>query len=154
MATEIERKFLVKGNEWRSQAQGVFYRQGYLTTNQGLTVRVRIVGENAYLTIKGPTQGYSRAEFEYPIPLSDAQTMLDTLCDRPLIEKTRYQLQHSHLTWEIDEFTGDNTGLIIAEVELTQEDQLIDLPPWLDVEVSHDPRYYNANLVKYPYSQW
>lgn len=154
MATEIERKFLVQGEKWRSQAIGIFYAQGYLTTNQGLTVRVRIAGELGYLTIKGPTRGYSRLEFEYPIPLPDAQMMLETLCDRPLIEKTRYRIEYQGLIWEVDEFQGDNSGLIIAEVELTEENQVIELPDWLGVEVSQDPRYYNANLVKYPYSQW
>jgi len=154
MATEIERKFLVQGEEWRSQALGTFYAQGYLTTNQGLSVRVRIAGELGYLTIKGPTQGYSRLEFEYPIPLADAQIMLETLCDRPLVTKTRYRIKDQELVWEIDEFQGDNSGLIIAEVELTQENQVIDLPDWIGVEVSGEPRYYNANLVNYPYSQW
>ena len=154
MATEIERKFLVQGEEWRSQALGTFYAQGYLTTNQGLSVRVRIAGELGYLTIKGPTQGYSRLEFEYPIPLADAQIMLETLCDRPLVTKTRYRIKDRELVWEIDEFGGDNSGLIIAEVELTQENQVIDLPDWIGVEVSGEPRYYNANLVNYPYSQW
>lgn len=151
---EIERKFLVKPEQWRSPDPGVFYCQGYLTTNQGLTVRVRIAGVQAFLTIKGPTQNYSRLEFEYPIPLADAQIMLDTLCDRPLIEKIRYRVQHQGLIWEIDEFKGDNAGLMIAEVELTTENQQIDLPDWVGEEVSTDPRYYNANLVKYPYSQW
>ena len=154
MATEIERKFLVQGEKWRSQAIGIFYAQGYLSTNQGLTLRVRIAGELGYLTIKGPTRGYSRLEFEYPIPLADAQIMLETLCDRPLIEKTRYRIEYQGLIWEVDEFQGDNSGLIIAEVELTDENQVIELPDWLGVEVSQDPRYYNANLVKYPYSQW
>ena len=117
-------------------------------------MRVRIAGELGYLTIKGPSQGYSRLEFEYPIPLPDAQIMLETLCDRPLIEKTRYRIEYQGLIWEVDEFQGDNSGLIIAEVELTDENQVIELPDWLGVEVSQDSRYYNANLVKYPYSQW
>ncbi|TVQ44675.1 MAG: CYTH domain-containing protein [Gloeocapsa sp. DLM2.Bin57] len=154
MPTEIERKFLVKPAQWRSPNPGVFYSQGYLTTNQGLTVRVRIAGAQAFLTIKGPTQNYSRLEFEYPIPLADAQIMLDTLCDRPLIEKIRYQVQHQGLIWSIDEFKGDNAGLMIAEVELTTENQLVELPDWVGEEVSHDTKYYNASLVKYPYSQW
>jgi adenylate cyclase len=154
MGQEIERKFLVKQDNWRGQTQGVVYRQGYLSTNNGLTVRVRVMGEQAYLTIKGPSVGYSRAEFEYPIPLADAQIMLNTLCDRPLIEKTRYKLQYHNLTWEIDEFAGDNQGLILAEVELTQENQIIQLPDWVGKEVSDDPKYYNVNLVKYPYSEW
>ncbi|ELR99595.1 CYTH domain-containing protein [Gloeocapsa sp. PCC 73106] len=154
MSTEIERKFLVKGEQWREEATGILYRQGYLTTTEGLTVRVRIVGTHAYLTIKGPTQGFSRLEFEYPIPLADAQIMLDSLCDRPLIEKTRYKIQQNELTWEIDEFSGENLGLIVAEVELTSENQVIQLPEWLGIEVSDDSRYFNANLVRYPYSHW
>ncbi len=154
MGTEIERKFLVNQKQWRAPNSGVYYSQGYLTTNQGLTVRVRIAGEQAFLTIKGPTQNYSRLEFEYPIPRADAQVMLDTLCDRPLIEKIRYQVEYQGLLWEIDEFQGDNAGLMIAEVELTTENQSVELPDWVGEEVSTDSRYYNANLVKYPYSQW
>jgi adenylate cyclase len=154
MAIEIERKFLVKGEQWRSLGKGKIYRQGYFPTTQGCTIRVRIIGDQGYLTIKGKTQGYSRSEFEYPIPLADAHEMLNTLCDRPLIEKTRYKITLDHLIWEVDEFTGDNQGLILAEVELTSEDQKINLPEWIHQEVTGDPQYYNVNLVKYPFSQW
>lgn len=161
MATEIERKFLVKGDEWRKRSQwkpslatGSVYRQGYLSTKKGCSVRVRLVGNQGYLTIKGLSQGISRAEYEYPIPAEDAQEMLDKLCDRPLIEKTRYKIELGGLTWEIDEFAGENQGLIVAEVELTDENQTIELPDWIDKEVSDDPRYYNVNLVQHPYSQW
>ena len=153
MATEIERKFLLKNEGWRGLATGVIYRQGYLTTGEGITVRVRIVGNQGFLTVKGATVGKSRLEFEYPVPLEDAQQMLDTLCDRPLIEKTRYKIKQGDLVWEIDEFAGENQGLILAEVELEEENQTIDLPQWIDREVS-DPKYFNANLAKYPYSQW
>ncbi len=153
MAIEIERKFLVKGEAWRSQATGILYRQGYLLANQGKTVRVRRAGDRGYLTIKGATQGISRHEFEYDIPLSDAEELLN-MCDRPLIEKTRYTLQHKGLTWEVDEFWGDNKGLIIAEVELTDPDQSVQLPDWIDREVSADPRYFNAALARNPYQSW
>ncbi len=117
-------------------------------------MRVRLAGDRAFLTIKGATTGISRAEFEYPIPVADARVLLETLCDRPLIQKTRYTIPWGDLVWEVDEFSGDNQGLILAEVELDRADQAIALPEWVGAEVSEDPRYYNANLVKYPFSQW
>ena len=154
MATEIERKFLVKGDEWRTLATGIVYRQGYLSTKKDCSVRVRLVGDRGYLTIKGLTQGFSRAEYEYVIPAEDARYMLDKLCVRPLIEKTRYKIDYAGLTWEVDEFAGENQGLIIAEVELPEENHQIELPNWIDKEVSDDPRYYNVNLIQQPYMQW
>jgi adenylate cyclase len=154
MPTEIERKFLVKDDQWRTNATGALYRQGYISTNKHCSVRVRLVGDQGYLTIKGSTQGLSRAEYEYLIPAGDAQEMLDNLCDRPLIEKTRYTLEVAGLTWEIDEFAGENQGLIVAEVELIDENQIIELPDWIGQEVSDDPRYYNVNLAQHPISQW
>lgn len=155
MATEIERKFLVKNDAWKKQATGKLYRQGYITTKDGITtVRIRIAGEQAFITIKGKTEGIGRAEFEYEIPLEDAQTMLNTLCDRPLVEKVRYKLQIDDLVWEIDEFLGENEGLIMAEVELKNENQTVNLPHWVGDEVSHDARYYNVNLAKNPYRNW
>ncbi|MGI0486259.1 CYTH domain-containing protein [Pantanalinema rosaneae CENA516] len=154
MPTEIERKFLVIGDDWRQLAPGVVYSQGYIAKTDGRVVRVRIAGDQGYLTIKGATQGISRSEYEYVIPIEDARELLQTLCDRPLIEKTRYKIVQSGLVWEVDEFAGDNQGLIMAEVELSDANQAIDLPSWIGEEVSHDPRYYNSNLVKYPYSQW
>lgn len=154
MPTETERKFLVKGEEWRSLSTGTVYRQGYIATKKGTTVRVRLVGNQGYLTIKGITQGISRAEYEYPIPAEDAQEMLNTLCEPPLIEKTRYKIVIAGLIWEIDEFAGENQGLIMAEVELTDANQVIELPDWIGKEVSDDLRYYNVNLVQHPYSQW
>jgi CYTH domain-containing protein len=153
MAVEIERKYLVNGDRWRSLGQGILYRQGYITSKPEVTVRVRLVGDCGYLTIKGATGGLSRLEYEYPIPVEDAREMLDNLCDRPLIEKYRYKIPYQNLIWEVDEFLGENQGLIIAEVELEDEGQMINLPDWIDREVS-DPKYFNANLVKYPYSQW
>ncbi|GAB4196170.1 MAG: CYTH domain-containing protein [Coleofasciculaceae cyanobacterium] len=154
MATEIERKFLVKGDEWRSLATGIVYRQGYLSTKKDCSVRVRLVADRGYLTIKGLTQGFSRAEYEYVIPAEDAREMLDNLCVSPLIEKTRYKIDYAGLTWEVDEFAGENQGLIIAEVELPEENHQIELPNWIDKEVSDDPRYYNVNLIQHPYSHW
>lgn len=154
MAVEIERKFLVKGDEWRSLATGVVYRQGYIPTAKPTSVRIRVVGEQAYLTLKGATTGTVRAEFEYPIPLEDAIEMLETLCDRPFIKKTRYQIPQGDLIWEVDEFEGENQGLIVAEVELSDENQALELPNWIGEEVSHDARYFNVNLVKHPFSQW
>ncbi|AFY35005.1 CYTH domain-containing protein [Calothrix sp. PCC 7507] len=154
MAKEIERKFLVNGDSWREIAEGCVYCQGYISTQKTVTVRIRIAGNQGYLTIKGPSVKYSRSEFEYSIPVQDAQEMIDTLCDRPLIEKTRYRIEFGGLTWEIDEFDGVNQGLIIAEVELSDEEQQIELPTWIGEEVSDDPKYFNSNLVKHPFSQW
>ncbi len=155
MAQEIERKFLVTADSWRPLATGQPYCQGYIATARpGHSVRVRLAGDRGYLTIKGPTQGLTRAEFEYPIPVADAQAMLSTLCDRPFIEKTRYRLPRGEVVWEIDEFAGENVGLIVAEVELQSENQPLDLPDWVGREVSGEARYYNASLVKHPYSQW
>lgn len=154
MGTEIERKFLVKGDDWRAIASGQIYCQGYILAEQGKTVRVRIIGDQGYLTIKGPTSGITRSEFEYPIPVDDAQELLQTLCQPPLIQKTRYKIPWGELIWEIDEFFGENQGLILAEVELHDADQAVNLPPWIGAEVSHDPRYYNSNLAKHPFSQW
>ncbi len=154
MAQEIERKFLVVGDGWRGLAPGVAYRQGYIPRGNGATVRVRIAGERGYLTLKGPTVGLTRSEFEYAIPLEDAIALLQTLCEPPLIEKIRYRIPYDGLTWEVDEFTGENQGLILAEVELTTETQGISLPSWVGLEVSHDARYRNANLAIHPYSTW
>ena len=154
MGTEIERKFLVIGDEWRSLGPGTAYSQGYLASDSRRTVRVRIAGEQGFITIKGATEGISRAEFEYEIPVEDARELLENLCDRPFIQKMRYKIQYGGLLWEVDEFAGENQDLILAEVELSDAAQAIALPPWIGAEVSHDSRYYNSNLVKFPYSQW
>lgn len=154
MGQEIERKFLVKAESWRRPDNGIRYRQGYLSTVTERTVRVRTAGDKAYLTIKGVTVGATRAEYEYEIPLADANEILDRLCERPLIEKTRYRVAHGGLVWEVDEFEGENAGLIISEVELQREDQAITLPDWVGEEVTHDPRYFNANLVAHPFRRW
>lgn len=154
MGQEIERKFLVVGDDWRNVAQGEDIAQGYIPTQDTRTVRVRRAGDRAYLTLKGPAVGLVRPEFEYAIPVEDAQTILETLCTPPLIEKTRYRLPRGNVVWEIDEFWGDNRGLIIAEVELTSPDQAVDLPEWIGKEVTYDPRYYNANLARAPFTTW
>ncbi|TDM08408.1 MAG: adenylate cyclase [Ideonella sp. MAG2] len=152
MALEIERKFLVVGEAWR-QGTGVRYAQGYLNRDKQRTVRVRVAGEAAFLTIKGLTQGATRAEFEYPLPMADALALLP-LCEGPLIEKTRYVLRVGGTTWEVDEFHGDNAPLVVAEVELPSEDAAFERPDWLGDEVTHDVRYFNANLSVRPFSQW
>ena len=154
MAKEIERKFLVRGNSWRGQDGGKRYRQGYLSTVKERTVRVRTTGDKGFITIKGESVSTTRSEYEYEIPLVDANEMLDRLCERPLIEKTRYRVSHEGLAWEIDEFEGDNRGLTIAEVELKDETQSVTLPGWIGQEVTGDHRYFNANLVANPFSQW
>lgn len=154
MAQEIERKYLVKGTAWRSLGKGTVTRQGYLSSMKERTVRVRIAGEKGFLTIKGVSKGITRAEFEYAIPVAEAAAMLDGLCERPVIEKTRYVVESGEYTWEIDEFHGDNAGLIVAEVELQSPDEKPPLPDWVGEEVSSDPRYFNSNLVKKPFKTW
>ena len=150
MGTEIERKFLVPGDAWKvAAAAGVRIRQGYLSSDKDRTVRVRIAGDQAWLTVKGLTQGSSRPEFEYPVPLPDGEAMLE-MCERPLLEKTRHRVAHGGLEWEVDVFEGDNAGLVLAEVELERADQPVSLPPWAGLEVTDDPRYYNVHLAKHP----
>lgn len=152
MAIEIERKFLVTGTAWR-QGPGRLLCQGYLNQACGVTVRVRIDDARGFLTVKGPAEGLSRAEFEYEIPLPDAQELLK-LCSGALIEKRRYQVFLDGYCWEIDEFLGENCGLIVAEIELPAEDAPYSRPAWLGREVSDDPRYRNSNLVLCPFSSW
>ena len=153
MGNEIERKFLVTDG-WRQQVHhSVVCRQGYLSTAPERTVRVRIMGDNAFLTIKGQTRGYSRHEFEYPIPVADAQELLQ-MAVHPLVEKIRHYVQYAGMLWEIDEFSGDNAGLVVAEIELEEEAQSFHSPPWLGQEVTEDKRYYNASLSRSPYSLW
>lgn len=152
MGIEIERKFLVSGDAWRNNS-GVLYRQGYLNRDKARTVRVRLAGDAAYLTVKGQSTGASRAEFEYPIPCADAVALL-ALCDGPLIEKTRYIVLHAGMRWEVDEFAGDNAGLVVAELELASEDQAFEHPAWLGAEVTHNARYFNSNLATHPFRVW
>jgi CYTH domain-containing protein len=154
MAIEIEKKFLVKGKDWKEGSRSKVYYQGYLCSGSGQTVRVRIAGENALITIKGRSTNISRLEFEYPIPLEDSRILLDEVCQQPIIHKRRFFKEHKGFTWEIDEFYGENQGLVLAEIELESEDQQFARPEWLGEEVSHDGRYYNASLRTYPYSMW
>lgn len=154
MGIEIERKFLVQGEQWKLGATRSLLCQGYISAEPGRIVRVRIDGDAAMLTIKGMTTGIRRAEWEYPIPVADARSLLDELCQKPLIEKYRYRLPIGGLIWEIDEFLGDNAGLVVAEVELESESQLFDRPVWLGEDVSHDHRYANASLLQHPFSHW
>ncbi len=150
---EIERKFLVKNASWREGAGGTLYRQGYLCSDAIRTVRARTVGGKASLNIKGAAAGISRAEFEYEIPVEDANFLLDNLCGTPVIEKNRFIIEHCGMTWEVDEFLGENEGLIIAEIELPSEDHAFDLPGWAGDEVSGDNRYYNAYLGEHAFSE-
>ena len=154
MANEIERKFLVCNSKWKSLGHGELFRQGYLSLYPEHTVRVRVAGGKGFLTIKGKTKGITRSEYEYTIPVTDAVSMLDTLCSGPEIEKMRYRIPHAGKVWEVDEFLGDNAGLIVAEIELDSEDQKIKLPEWIGEEVSEDPRYYNSNLTRHPFCKW
>ncbi len=154
MAAEIERKYRVDLTLWKPSDPGTLYQQGYLSAHKERVVRVRMEGAVAKLTVKGITTGVTRAEFEYEIPVEDAAVMLRDLCEHPLIEKRRHLETYEGKTWEIDVFVGDNDGLVIAEVELTSETEPFSLPPWAIEEVSHDPRYYNANLVTSPFKSW
>jgi len=154
MGLEIERKYLVDVSIWRPAGAGVALRQGYLSSHPDRVVRVRIAGDHAALTIKGKNAGITRVELEYDIPIADAHTMLDTLCERPLIEKTRHREMFAGKAWDIDVFAGDNAGLVLAEIELASETELYDVPPWAVEDVSDDARYYNSNLMKQPFTRW
>jgi adenylate cyclase len=153
MGQEIERKFLVSDDSWQT-GTGASIRQGYLRNEIEGTVRVRTKGKRAFLTIKGRSEGISRLEFEYEIPVTDADQILDELCVKPLIEKIRYEVVFGGFTWEVDEFMGENAGLVVAEIELEEEAQAFPKPDWLGKEVSGDFRYQNASLVRYPYRMW
>jgi CYTH domain-containing protein len=154
MGHEIEKKFLITNDNWRSLGTGKDYCQGYLNSGDGATLRIRTIGERGIITVKGPNEDGKRLEFEYDIPYQDAREMLDSLCRKPLIEKTRYKIPFGGFIWEVDEFKGENVGLIFAEIELTAVDQTFEIPEWIGEEVTGDIRYYNANLVSYPFSQW
>lgn len=152
MATEIERKFLVVGSSWKT-SEGTLICQGYLNREPARTVRVRLAGDRAFLTIKGSSQGIARLEFEYPIPFGDAEALLH-LCDGPVVRKRRHEVWHQGCKWEIDVFEGENQGLVVAEIELVSEEQMFDRPDWLGEEVSDDPRYYNSRLATHPFKSW
>lgn len=154
MGIEIERKFLVCNDDWRHHADaGTRYEQGYLSSNRDCSVRVRIEGEQARLNIKSATLGIIRQEFEYSIPIDEARELLDSFCPNT-VYKTRYLVQHADKTWEVDVFEKDNAGLVVAEVELEDENERIKLPEWAGEEVSGDPRYYNTELARHPYTRW
>jgi adenylate cyclase len=155
MATEIEHKFLLANEEWRKEVEkSIQYKQGYLNSLPTSSIRVRISDRNAWLNIKSATIGTERLEFEYEIPLADAEEITAYLCNKPLIEKTRHFIRVGDNLWEIDEFAGDNAGLIVAEIELSEKGKFFHKPPWLGVEVTHDLRYYNNNLAINPYKYW
>ena len=154
MSREIERKFLLRDDRWRALGQGVTMRQGYLSTDPDRVVRVRIAGDAAFLTIKSRMVGVTRGEWEYPLPLDEAQTLLASVCLQPIIDKLRYRIAHAGMVWEVDEFFGENAGLIVAEIELAAEDQAFDKPDWIGAEVTHDARYFNSNLLRLPYVNW
>ena len=158
MGVEIERKFLLKNGDWRKfVTMSSRIRQGYMQNDAHATVRVRLIDDEAYLTLKAPqsASGVTRLEYEYPIPAEDANGLLDTICTPPLIEKIRHYIPAENgLMWEIDEFSGDNAGLVVAELELPAENTPYICPDWLGEEVTGDIRYYNSNLIKNPYSRW
>ena len=154
MALEIERKYLIDLEKIGTLENGIRIKQGYLSTNKDAVVRVRVKNDKAYLTIKGSNIGVTRLEFEYEIPLIEANEMLDKLCQKPVIDKTRYLIDYENHTWELDIFYGDNEGLVVVEVELSSEDETIILPSWVKEEVTSDARYYNSNLMKHPFKDW
>lgn len=154
MGVEIERKFLLQGDAWRALGEPVLLRQGYLSSNPDRTVRVRIEGGQGSMTIKGRSVGATRAEWEYPIPLQDANELLDRLCEQPIIEKYRRRIAIGAHVWEVDEFLGANDGLVVAEIELASEDQQFDKPDWIGAEVTDDRRYFNSSLIRNPFSTW
>lgn len=159
MSKEIERKFLVRSAVYKTLAAGTHYHQGYIPTVNGMTVRIRIAGNNAFITMKDHAIGFTRHEFEYPIPIDDASQMLELMCAKPQIEKYRYVIPVTtasglELHWEVDEFCGDNEGLIIAEIEVPSEDTQFELPEWVGEEVTGDKRYYNSQLCNNPYKNW
>ena len=153
MAKEIERKFLVDTGKLPALPKGMVLKQGYIPT-QGITVRARISDDQAFLTLKGRAAGLTRSEFEYPIPVKDARQILNELCAHPLIEKTRYLIPYGVHTWELDIFEGDNEGLVVAEIELSSENEVFELPAWVTEDVSYDTKYRNSNLIAHPFCEW
>ena len=153
MGVEIERKFLLNGDQWRALGQPLLLRQGYLSSTPARVVRVRIEGEQAFMTVKSKSVGATRGEWEYPIPLLDANELL-VLCEQPLVEKYRRKIEFAGNVWEVDEFLGANAGLVVAEIELSSENQQFERPEWIGAEVTHDARYFNSALARHPYSAW
>lgn len=155
MSIEIEHKFLLRNDLWRNEiSHSCHYQQGYLSSNSNSSIRIRTTDNQAWLNIKSATIGNQRHEYEYPIPIQDAQEIMHNLCNKPVINKTRYFInRHPHI-WEIDEFYDENEGLIVAEIELASPDEIFEHPLWLGNEVTHDLRYYNNNLIKNPFKTW
>lgn len=151
---EIERKYLVKNLDFVKYGVPHRIKQGYISTEEGRVVRIRIKDQKGYLTLKSAAQGFARHEFEYEIPVADAEQMLDAMCHKPIIDKTRFDLLHKGKKWEIDVFNGENEGLIIAEIELQSKDEEFKIPPFIDREVTDDPRYYNAYIAQHPFCTW
>jgi len=155
MPIEIERKFLLVNNAWRDELKCSFrIRQGYMGEIDKASVRIRVQGDKANINIKSATLSMRRMEYEYEIPLSEAEEMLDQLCKQPQVDKTRYIVERGKHKWEIDEFYGENAGLIVAEIELDDEAEVFEKPPWVGKEVTGDPRYYNVSLIKHPFKSW
>ena len=154
MAKEIERKFLIDISGVKSIGSGSWIKQGYISTTDNTAVRIRVTGTVAYLTLKGENQGATRPEFEYEIPIEDANEIIKELCSGPVIDKTRYLVEYGSHTWEIDVFHGDNDGLIVAEVELESETEEVDLPKWVINEVTGEVKYYNTSLLDNPFNKW
>jgi adenylate cyclase len=154
MGIEIERKFLLSDDGWRGLGEATLMRQGYLCADPVRTVRVRIEGERAVITIKSKSVGASRGEWEYEIPVPDAAELLERLCEQPLVEKTRHRIEYQGHVWEVDEFLGENAGLVVAEIELASEDEAFERPAWIGQEVTGEKRYYNSSLIRLPYAKW
>lgn len=154
MGIEIERKFLLLDDSYKKLAKGITCRQGYIYADKEKTVRVRTMDSKGFLTIKAAAPGISRLEYEYEIPYPEANELLDKICQQPLIEKVRYKVDYENFTWEVDQFFGENSGLTVAEIELDSEQQTFSKPPWVGKEVTGEPKYYNANLYKHPFSSW
>lgn len=157
MGQEIERKFLVRTDDWKSQVcRATRITQGYLAAGTGTTARIRIAGSKGFITIKGktPSGSIARLEFEYEIPLGDAEAMLQNVCEPPVLDKTRHEVELDGHVWEIDVFEGANAGLVIAEIELRKIDETFTKPAWVGAEVTGDPRYYNVSLVHKPFTAW
>ena len=154
MAKEIERKFLINQDELGSLDNGTSIKQGYISTKDNTVVRVRVSGNQAYLTLKGENTGVTRSEFEYEIPATDAEQIITELCSGPVVEKTRYLVTHCDHTWEVDIFHGENDGLVVAEIELESEGESFEIPDWVTSEVSGETRYYNSSLLDNPFKNW
>jgi adenylate cyclase len=151
---EIERRFLLADSAFLEPLEGTYFKQGYIQGRKRSAARIRVLGERAFLTLKGATRGLVRSEYEYEIPVQDAREMLEEFCEKPLIEKVRYEVDFAGNTWEIDVFYGENEGLLMAEIELESAEQEFEKPAWLGREISEDPRYFNSSLVRNPYKKW